>query len=293
MNLKIASVLAGIVLTASAAPAAAQHYVYGDGSVKDAGAGGVAVPAPVPIPVYKADYYLRGDIGFGLTQDMGLSEEGLIYGQDAVGNDVTMPSSWAQDDAHWPMTFGIGVGRYWSDRFRTDLTLDWVRQQNGVFNGTMDYQNLAGDVATASIRDETTKDAAVFLANAYFDFGAGEERRFTPYIGAGVGFAVNLLDRNSYVSQDICNACGGAPTHYESSADNKTTTVSLAAAAMVGFTYDLGRSMMLDVNYRYLHIGGSDITVAHDIDGVQSRSKMSFDAQNEHQIRAGLRLNID
>lgn len=293
MNYKIATVLAGVVLAASAVPAGAQDYVYGGGSIKDGGGGGIAVPAPVPIPVYKADYYLRGDVGFGLTQQMGLSEEGLIYGQDAVGNDVTVPSSWANEDANWPMTFGFGVGRYWSDRFRTDLTIDWVRQQEGTLNGTMTYQNFNGDTAVASLRDQTTRETGVFLANAYFDFGAGEQRRFTPYVGAGIGFALNILDRHSEATQEICNACGGAPTLYESTADNKSSSISFAAAATVGFTYDLGHSTMLDVNYRYLHVGGSDITVSHDIDGVQSRSKVSLDAQNEHQIRAGLRFNID
>jgi opacity protein-like surface antigen len=58
---------------------------------------------------------------------------------------------------------------------------------------------------------------------------------------------------------------------------------------MVGFTYDLGHSTLLDVNYRFLHIGGSDISLGYE--GL--RSSVSFDAQNEHQLRAGLRFNID
>ncbi len=127
------------------------------------------------------------------------------------------------------MTFGIGNGRYWSDRLRTDLAIDWVRQQT-LFSGFMDYPTSAGDV-TASIRDTTAKESGVVIANAYLDFGVGEHRRFTPYIAAGVGLAVNILDRNSYVSQDT----------YESTANNKSTTVSFAAA-MVGFAYDLARA---------------------------------------------------
>lgn len=285
MNFRIATVLAGLALVATAAPAVAQDYSYGGGSIKDMGGpAGIPVPAPVPIPVYKADYYIRGDIGIGLSDSMGLTEEGLVYDQDTLGDDVRVPGSWAQEDGNWPMTFGIGVGRYWTDNFRTDLTLDWVRQQKGVIDGTMTFTNFDGDDVTASMHDETTKEAAVFLANAYFDFGGSETRRFTPYIGAGIGFALNMLNRTSQVSEDVGP---GALTEYEAS--NKSTTVTLAAAAMVGFTYDLGNSALLDINYRYLHIGGSDI----GLNIADSRSTVSFDAQNEHQLRAGVRFNIE
>ncbi|MGE3425718.1 MAG: hypothetical protein AB7I44_02940 [Hyphomicrobiaceae bacterium] len=283
MNLRMAIVLTGLALVTSAAPALAQDYRYG-GSVKDMGGpAGIPVPAPVPIPVYKADYYIRGDFGLGLSDKMGISEEGLVYGQDTLGDDVTVPRSWAQEDANWPMTFGVGVGRYWTDHFRTDATLDWVRQQNGSINGSMTYTNFGGDDVTVSMQDKTSKEAVVFLLNAYYDFGSGEHRRFTPYIGAGIGFGVNMLNRTSQYSEDIL----GAVTDYEAS--NKSTTVTFAATATAGFTYDLGRSTLLDINYRYLHVGGSDVGVT--IAG--SRSTMSFDAQNEHQIRAGLRFNID
>lgn len=284
MDFKIATVLAGLVLATSVAPAMAQTYgVYGNGSVKDMG-GSIPVPAPVPIPVYKADYYIRGDFGLGLSDKMGISEEGLIYGQDTLGQDVTVPGGWSQDDANWPMTFGIGVGRYWTDHFRTDLTLDWVRQQEGVVDGTMTFTNFDGDDVTATMSDVTKKEAAVFLLNAYYDFGGGEQRRFTPYIGGGIGFGINMLDRGSQFSEDIA----GNVTTYDGS--NKSTTVTFAAAATAGFTYDLGRSILLDVNYRFLHVGGSDIGVSYS-DG--RRSNLSFDAQNEHQVRAGLRFNID
>ncbi|HRY06038.1 MAG TPA: outer membrane beta-barrel protein [Hyphomicrobiaceae bacterium] len=283
MNFKMAIVLTGLALVTAAAPARAQSFGYAGGLKDMAGSGGIPVPAPVPIPVYKADYYIRGDIGFGMSQNMGIDEEGFIYGQDTGGNAVTVPGAWEQDDASWPMTFGVGVGRYWTDNFRTDVTLDWVRQQDGVINGSMAYTNLAGNTAIAAMNDKTTKEAGVFLLNAYYDFGSGEHRRFTPYIGGGIGFGINILDRKSHITSDIT----GTVTDYDAS--NKSTTVTFAATAMAGFTYDLGNSTLLDINYRYLHIGGSDIGV--NIAG--GRSTMSFDSQNEHQIRAGLRFNID
>ena len=289
MTFKIKGVLAGLVLLATAVPAGAGDYSYG-GSVKDTGGyDGVPVPAPVPIPVYKADYYIRGDWGVGLTDTMGLSEEGLIYGQNEWGENVRVPGSWSQNAGVLPMTFGVGVGRYWSDRFRTDLTFDFVRNQSGVIAGSMTYTNIDGNSATAWLHDETKHESGVFLANAYYDFNDGTKRRFTPYIGAGVGFAVSYVDRHSRVAQEICNPCGLAPTVAWDEDKSDSTNVSFAAAAMVGFTYDLGHSAMLDVNYRFLHIGGSDVGV--NVFG--SRSSVSIDDQNEHQIRAGLRFDLD
>lgn len=288
MNFKLATVVAGLALVASSSPSAAQVLNYG-GSVKDGGGpAGVPVPAPAPIPIYKADYYLRGDVGIGMSDSMSTSESGLVYGVDAVGNDVTVPSSWVGDDGAWPMTFGVGVGRYWSDRFRTDVTVDWIRQQAGLIGGTMTYTNDVGEVVTVTTRDKTTREGGVFLFNAYYDLTTNS--RFNPYIGAGVGFALNILDRHHETAEEVCPValCVG-PTLNQHEADAKSSALSLAAAAMVGFTYDLGQSMLLDVNYRYLHTSGADSS----INVFNSSSVLKIDSTNEHQLRAGIRYNID
>ncbi|MCB1526404.1 MAG: porin family protein [Hyphomicrobiaceae bacterium] len=283
MKLKLATVLAGVLLLASVVPAGAQTYVYGDGSIKDAGPAGVPVPAPVPIPNYKADYYIRADIGMGLTDTMSASEEGIVYGlAETTSAPVGMPSSW-MGDGQLPMTFGIGVGRYWSDHFRTDLTIDWVRQQKASAGGTMTFRDDTPTDVTVTTRDETKKEAGVFLLNAYYDFGA-EQRRFRPYVGAGIGFALNITDRHHETDIDVvCATCD--PT----SGDNKTSEITLAAAAMVGFTYDLGDSILLDFNYRFLHVGGT----SNSMYLFGNNSEVSFDDQNEHQLRAGIRMDIN
>lgn len=289
MKFKLATVVAGLALVALSSPSSAQDHNYGGGSVKDGGGpAGIPVPAPAPIPVYRADYYLRADVGIGMSDSMSTSESGLVYGVDAVGNDVTVPSSWVGDDGAWPMTFGLGVGRYWSDRFRTDVTVDWIRQQAGLIGGTMTYTNDVGEDVTVTTRDKTTREGGVFLFNAYYDLATNS--RFNPYIGAGVGFALNILDRHHETDEEVCAAgCPGGPALNQYVADNKSSTLSFAAAAMVGFTYDLGRSMLLDVNYRYLHTGGADSS----INVFDSTSVFKIDSTNEHQLRAGIRYNID
>lgn len=289
MNFKLATALAGLALAATAAPASAGDFGYG-GSVKDyGGSGGVAVPAPVPIPIMRADYYLRADVGVGFGSSMSASEEGLVYGYDAAYNPVTVPDAWAKGDGTLPMTYGFGVGRYWSDTFRTDLTIEWLRQTKAIIAGEMTYMNDSGQTVTVGMNDETKREGGVFLANAYLDFKGGEHSRFTPYVGAGLGFGLNILSRNSMIGEETCLSCTGTVYVEEFTADRKTTVTSLAAAAMVGFTYDLGRSTTLDFGYRYLYVGGSEV----GLNIMDSHSTVKLDAQHDHQIRAGLRFDID
>ena len=53
---------------------------------------------------------------------------------------------------------------------------------------------------------------------------------------------------------------------------NRTTDVQFAAAAMAGVSYDFSSFFAIDVNYRFLHIGGSGVSLAPD-DGLDSRNR--------------------
>jgi opacity protein-like surface antigen len=73
--------------------------------------------------------------------------------------------SGGDDDHGWVVGGGVGVKL--SDYFRSDLTLDWAG----------DYDTgVGGDLSTTTV-----------LGNAYFDFA--NETIFTPYVGAGIGYA--------------------------------------------------------------------------------------------------------
>ena len=72
------------------------------------------------------------------------------------------------------------------------------------------------------------------------------------------------------------------------SAGNRTTDVQFAGAAMVGVTYDISTLWALDVNYRFLHIGGSEVSLKPDV-----ASSVAIGDLNEHQIRAGLRFLVN
>ena len=137
---------------------------------------------------------------------------------------------------------------------------------------------LSGSASGFTLADKTKFMSTILLANAYYDIRTGSP--WTPYVGAGVGFAVNQLTRNLDFT---------SPTPADSfSTGNRTTDVQFAGAAMVGVTYDVSSFFAIDVNYRYLYIGGSEVGLKPE-----ANSSTSIGSLNEHQIRAGLRFYVN
>ena len=70
---------------------------------------------------------------------------------------------------------------------------------------------------------------------------------------------------------------------------DRTTRVKFAGAAMAGLTYDINSIVSLDVGYRFLYIGGTDVSYA--VNGVDF--DVAVGSISEHQIRAGFRFYVD
>jgi opacity protein-like surface antigen len=228
------------------------------------------VPAPIPVPVYEAAWYLRADFAAGFGSDPSATATGTPYGNGTVGLDP----SWLTKSFEPSFTGGAGVGYVWGPALRTDLTVDLHSIMLAKFNGTATYNAGANSV---SVQDKSRWMSTILLANAYYDFRTGTP--FTPYLGGGVGFAVNQLTRESNATDSASGA---------TSFGGRSTQVQFAAAAMAGLTYEISSSVALDVNYRFLYVGGPDVDLT--INNVSTG--MAIGSLNEHQIRAGLRLMI-
>ncbi len=227
------------------------------------------VPAPIPVPVYEAAWYLRGDFAAGFGADPSVTATGTPYGGGTLGlNAFTLTKSFEPS-----FTGGVGVGYVWGPNFRTDLTVDLHSIFEAKFNGTATY---AGGSVT--VQDKSKWMSTILLANAYYDFRTGTP--FTPYLGGGVGFAVNQLTRDSNASDTLAGT---------TSFGGRSTQVQFAAAAMAGLTYEMSSVVALDVNYRFLYVGGPDVDLT--INNVPTG--MAIGSLNEHQIRAGLRFYIN
>ncbi len=297
--------LGAVCLAAMVLPAAGADVIYrGPGSLKDAGGPiGVPVPAPVPIPEYKSGWYFRADIGGGFLQEPDLSESGLVYGNPIGGNFQALTgTNFGTDgflnfglDSSALFTGGIGLGYYFSPHFRGDLTasLRSESQFNGAGSYTYAEVNLVDTPTTntvfGNVEEKITLRGTVGLANIYYDLIS--RGRFKPYIGLGIGFVLNEVTRKhttTILSRDPGGNLVAGPVAF-SGPDQTHQVFNLAAAAMVGFSYRLYDSVSLDLNYRYLYMGGPSITSA--INGQMTTLK--FGDMSEHQIRAGFRYDID
>jgi opacity protein-like surface antigen len=257
------------------------------------------VPAPRPVPeTFK--WYLRADIGMGLQHDLSISENGLLYGDTAPSEAAApfgMSSSWFNDDFDTFFVGGVGIGMYLTPRLRGDITVDARTATSADADAVNTFAQFSGGVATGdtvrqTIREDTDVRNTVALANLYFDLsqrGSG----VTPYIGAGVGFAVRSIDRDHLTTEIIEDGGGvvqGPGNTYAGT--GKAHQVAPAAALMAGLAYSVSPGTVIDLSYRFTWIGSVDMStrISNGIDTYQSRLTIgdSFD----HQIRAGLRWNV-
>jgi len=298
--------LASLVACASMSTAAvAGDWDYGSGGLKGMRGSAVPVPAPTPIPEYSAQWYFRADVGIGLGNQPNVSERGIQYGDVDGPLVLGVPTPFSLGGSNFTSfffnkdfetfaTFGVGVGYYWSPSFRTDLTMDARSRAEVKIDGTYNYDAsgpLLGSSVSGTVRDSTTLRSGIFLANAYYD--VGRYGSLKPYFGLGLGFAYNELERkNDTVEMNCVLPCVSptTPTAGRSySSNSKEHTVTLAAALMAGVTYNISHSTKLDLNYRYLYMGAThaDLTVNG------SSSRISFDDQHEHQLRVGVRWDVN
>ncbi len=242
--------------------------------------GGVPVPAPAPIPDSPARWYFRADVALGIPSDASIRESGLRLGAPPPGGSGTFRTSpgWFKDSAEIYDGYSFGVGYIFSRAFRGDLTIDTRSEREFKAQGARyTYQNPIGTNITGTFSDSTKMQSVATLFNLYYDFhGRG---RFVPYIGAGLGFAVNDLNRNNSTVES-----GGLSF----SGSESATVVSLAAMGTIGFTYNIDPTIALDFNYRLLFVGGSDISMP--LNG--RTSTVHIGDQIDHQLRAGVRFNV-
>ncbi|MEP0520093.1 MAG: outer membrane beta-barrel protein [Hyphomicrobiales bacterium] len=230
---------------------------------------GPAVAADLPTYVYEEPvydkagaWYLRGDIGYVATRDYSATYNGSAGHQEFYNEDY---------DHSW--LIGVGVGYQFNHYFRMDLTWDYT--------ATWDFEGnticLGGGGCGSTYNDEYSSFSMhTVLANAYLDWENSSS--WTPYIGAGLGFA--------YIN---------AGRHYANNADGsyaafgENGNFNFAAAAMAGVSYEVSQNFSLDASYRYLWVG--------DVESGESETsgltgKVTYHDVDFHQVRVGGRYTF-
>ncbi len=304
MKLSHASLMLGLALLAGASTPASAGGDWPTGGMKDYGSA-VPVPAPAPIPVDRGEWYFRADAGIGVGDDPDSSERGLVYGYDSEDGTFGMEPTWFNNDFETFVTLGVGVGYYWNDQFRTDFTAETRSQGKVKFDGTYQYDTVTNNAneferVYGAVRDETTVQGGLFLFNGYYDFKRDPQQTLVPYLGAGLGFGWTELKRNHWTDQwrQNCDTTNGCDPDSEVQTDavnvqDKTHSVTFAAAAMAGFSYQFSEAILLDMNYRFLYLGGTDAGFQVTGTTFGGATGVTIGDIYEHELRAGLRFNVN
>lgn len=290
-NSKLAA--AGIVLAIGtfAAPAHAGGDVinYGAGNYSRHGGAAVPVPAPIPVPDTQSGYYVRIDAAYSQNS---LSK----YKASDPRIDTIRGDSYLDNFSR----FGLGVGYQFNRWFRMDATYDIRGDVKSRGTGDLNYTipNAGGSAIAMrdTIAESFTTSNATGLINAYVDMPVSHS--FTPYIGAGIGFARHQFSGRAFSRTTACvdttDCDPSAVVDPGFTGLNTTTTarggqnnITMAAAAMAGFSYKVWDNTKLDLGYRFLYLQGFTVT------GVGAPENVKVPSQNIHELRAGVRFDIN
>jgi opacity protein-like surface antigen len=211
------------------------------------------MPMPQPQVVYQpvpccdtGRWYLRGDVGVGIQ-----TFESFDHSQ--TNSAFVWPPSWqiVQKDIQDTSIFGVGVGYEWNSWLRFDVTGEY-RTKAG-FKATGSYTDFCGGGGVCFDINSGNFSSAVFLANAYIDLGTWW--CITPFIGAGVGGARNMI---SGVQDNgiISNGTVGFGYTFNDSAQ-----WNLAWDVQAGLTYNVNDNLKVDFSWRYLSLGSPQTAV--------------------------------
>jgi opacity protein-like surface antigen len=211
-------------------------------------------------------WYLRGDASY--VDYVGRKDRGDAIVDQAFDR-TTLDAGWAA---------GGGFGYKFLNFFRADVTVDHR------FYADVEGRGSPVAFGTDSRLDRGRLESTTGLVNGYLDLGNWSG--FTPYVGAGVGAAMNRL--SEYTGEVTClvATCGTIGAVSVSRLDERKT-YSLAWALMGGVAVDVGGGFQVDVGYRYVNLGEARIRLAG------SNTATRGDDIEAHEVRLGLRYMID
>lgn len=299
------------------------------GGLKDSIYEGVPVPAPSPIPMYSAEWYVRADVGYSYATDAGVTTSGpgfFAYDNNrdgpamvslGFGRYVT-PNIRAEFLVDLRNDYKVGAS---DQSYRGIITEPATSRVRGGPGGTNRHYY---DVTRS---DEVRIGHYTGLLNLYYDFK--NSTRFTPYVGGGAGVVIHTMKRRyresaicQFSTNDttgaqvtyqadplgappdttpVCASAGQLPggdteanstdtNNYVSNRSYTETGYGLAASLTAGVAMEIGNDMLVDVGYRYMWMGGDVKIIAPTLN---TSSNINIGASTEHQLRVGLRWNIN
>jgi len=223
---------------------------------------------PPPQPIYVAPqeccegWYLRGFIGVGMNGNYDLE-----YQQNPANS-----SNFSFDHNSIANTtfIGLGVGYEWNNWLRLEASAEY-RAKSRVY--AFGHYTSGGGFFLDTY--EGNLSSWVFLANAFVDLGTWN--CLTPFVGAGVGGALNTLSDFTDINPSLAGfGIGRNPSDW-----------NFAWALYAGVSYEVTKNFKVDFTYRYLNYGSITDTV--DCFGGCNPDSFKFDKLYSNDFMLSLR----
>jgi opacity protein-like surface antigen len=267
------------------------------GSMKD---GGYMAPMPEIVRGGAGPCYMRADVGYGWSDTPSITwpvnndtitghtdtTTGTFVETGRTSTFVTDKVSNASRDNGAFGEIGAGCGSSWGGPgrgirgeimfgFHGDRKVDGepgnysiTYVDDGLGNPPPPDEPAVADPLHTSIQSYT------MMFNLYKDLG--QFGRVTPYVGAGIGAAYNMVDETYFTGNyNLVNRIEG---HND---------LSFAWSLMAGIGYQLTDRATLDIGYRYLDLGSAESGRVDSAGFVNP--KIKIDDISEHEIKIGLR----
>jgi opacity protein-like surface antigen len=221
-------------------------------------------PAPEPCC---SSWYLRGFVGVGMNgaYDLDVTNlNGSFFASKSIGDSSFI---------------GGGLGYDWNNWLRFDGTVEY-RAKSRISALAVSQPAVPGPVAVDQY--EGNLQSWVLLANAYVDLGTWN--CLTPFVGAGIGGAYNMVSDFTDVTPDV-SAFGATGSAF--GLGRGTNNWDLAWALYAGLTYNVSKAFKVDLTYRYLNFGSAKETV--DCFGATGCNAFTFKDLHSNDIMLSLR----
>jgi opacity protein-like surface antigen len=189
---------------------------------------------PIVVEQPEGAWYLRGDIGVGIT-----SPVQFIFEQNPLNSTNFAIQHASMGDT---VFLGIGVGYEFNNWLRFDVTAEY--RTKSAINAFGLYNQGGG---TYGDQYNAFLSSTIVMANAYIDLGTWN--CLTPFVGFGIGGAWNNFA--DLTDTSIATFTGGAGTGIGTDASQ----LNFAWALHAGVAYNVTQNFSVELAYRYLSYG--------------------------------------
>lgn len=220
-------------------------------------------------------FYVRGDLGLAFSGQADTRDDNCGSPNPLFGCGTTLDST-----SGTSIAIGGGVGYRFAPWFRSDLTLTW--------RPLFDVDGTLTRAATPDRTFQSDVSSVAGMVNGYVDIAGflpkGKLGIFQPYVGAGLGFAVNSMDDISAQSPFAAGVIETAPGG---------TSANFAWMVTAGTGIHAGHGIIVDLGYKYTDLGSFTSDAGQACAGAACRNIDAVTGDlHAHELSVGIRFGF-